>query len=83
MDNEQGSYKKTVALILRVHRDSGPAMPEAFYEHSFTCELNDDRIDYKQQATMPRRRKTSAQIPDYRADLVINGKMVVELKSIR
>lgn len=82
MDQKPISSQKTVALVLNVHRDRGLRMLESLYEHSFASELAEDDIAHQQQAKMPMGKRARKVKPDYRADLLINGKMVVELKGI-
>lgn len=81
MDKKSLSSEKIVGLVLNVHRDAGLGMPEAAYGQSFAGELADDGLPFKQQVQMPTSSKQGAQIKqNYRVDLVINGKMIVELK---
>lgn len=77
---EFNSPEKVVGLALNVHRGSGPGMLEHTYEYCFAGELAVDGISYKQQAGMPRSSRNRAQRTNYRVDLLINGKVVVELK---
>jgi len=74
------SPEKVVGLAVNVHRGSGPAMLEYTYEHCFAGELRGDGITYEQQAPMPTSTKRRLPFPNYRVDLLINGKIIVELK---
>lgn len=80
MDHKPISSEKTVGLVLNVHRDPGLGMPESVYEQSFAGELAADGLPFQQQVQMPVGPKPEQIKPNYRIDLVINGKMVVELK---
>jgi GxxExxY protein len=76
--------EKIVGLALNVHRGPGPGMPEHAYEHCFAGELAEDGMPYERQAPMPLNRHASRRCqPRYRVDLVINGKLIVELKGNR
>lgn len=77
---EFNSPEKVVGLALNVHRGPGPGMLEHTYEYCFAGELAVDGISYKQQARMPRSSRKRTQRTHYRVDLLINGKVVVELK---
>lgn len=82
MNRKPISSEKTVGLVLNVHRDPGVGMLESLYEHSFAAELTKDGLAYQQQAKMPTGAKPEKIRQNYRIDLLINGKMVVELKGV-
>lgn len=74
--------EKVVGLALNVNRGPGPAMLEAAYEHCFAGELEQDGTFYQKQLPMPVRPRNRNSRPQYRADLLINGKVIVELKGM-
>lgn len=74
------SPEKVVGLAVNVHRGPGPAMLEYSYEHCFAGELREDGITYERQSPMPMSSRRRPPTPNYRVDLLINGKIIVELK---
>lgn len=81
MDKKSLSSEKIVGLVLNVHRDAQPGMLEFAYGHSFAGELSDDALPFQENVKMPMSSKPGAAIKqNYRVDLLINGKMIVELK---
>lgn len=82
MDRKPISSEKTVGLVLNVHRDPRVGMLESLYGHSFAQELAEDGLTYKQQAKMPIAAKPEKIRQNYQIDLLINGKMIVELKGV-
>jgi GxxExxY protein len=74
------SPEKIVGLALNVHRGSGPGMLEHYYEQCFAGELTEDNMSHQVGATMPRSPRSRMVQPRYRVDLLINGRVIVELK---
>lgn len=71
---------KPVGLVLNVDCDSLTGMPESAYGAGFAGELEEDGFEFKQNAMMPICKNGRAVKPHYCVDLLINGKMIVELK---
>ncbi len=80
MDEKSISSDKTVGLVLNVHRDPGIGMLESSYGQVFAGELTKDKLAFQKAAPMPAGPNVPEIKRNYRVDLLINGKMIVELK---
>lgn len=80
MEKKRTSAGKKVGLALHVNRQPGVPMLESTCECGFIKELDDDRMVYESQVPMPIAYKSGTVKQRYRADFVLNGKMIVELK---
>ena len=78
-------FKKLSYLLLQfafaVHNDLGPGLLESAYEGAFCVELAFAGISYERQKVYPLYYK-GRHIGSYIADLVIDNKIIVELKSV-
>lgn len=73
--------ERIIGAAIEVHRVLGPGLPEKIYEEALCVEMDDRGIPYERQRLVPviyKRRK----IKDHRLDLVVAGKVVVELKAV-
>lgn len=64
-----------------VHRHLGPGLPEATYEEALCIELSDAGLTYTRQVAVPVTYKGRV-IGEHRPDLVVCGRVVVEIKSV-
>src|SRR5690242_2435794 len=69
-----------IGACIEVHKELGPGLTEKFYEEALCHELDLRKITFQRQVPVPVSYK-GKQIGDTRVDLVIEGKVVVELKS--
>ena len=67
---------------ISVHQVLGPGLLESAYETCLVYELNDRGLSIKQQVPLPIKYKNIELDCAYRLDLVVNDKVVVELKSV-
>jgi GxxExxY protein len=74
------SYE-VVGAAMEVHRVLGPGFLEGVYQQELACELALRKIPFEQQAPLPVEYK-GQRIGDYRADFVIAGEGVVEIKAV-
>ena len=65
-----------------MHKALGPGFLEAVYEEAFAVELDQQQIPYQRQLPVRIRYKESA-VGMHRIDLVIDNKVVVELKAVK
>jgi GxxExxY protein len=77
---EQLSYL-IIGAAFEVHRQLGPGFLEAIYERALAIELSTREIRFRQQAPLTVSYKGSC-IGEYRAEFVIDDKIVVEVKSV-
>ena len=71
-----------IDAAIEVHRALGPGLLEAVYEECLCHELSLRGISFKRQVALPVRYKGISLDCDYRLDLLIEGKDVVEIKAI-
>lgn len=70
----------TVGAALEVHRQLGPGFLEVVYERALGHELTLRQIPFSRQVSFQVRYKEIA-AGKYRADLVVDGKLIVEIKA--
>ena len=71
----------TVGAAMEVHRVLGPGFLEAVYEQALSHELTLRGIPFERQVSI-RVPYKEIQAGDYRADFVIDGKIVLEIKAV-
>ena len=80
--NENEIGRVVVDAAIAVHRELGPGLLESVYEAVLSDELSDRGLEVARQVLVPIFYK-GKQIDDgYRADIVVNELVVLELKSI-
>lgn len=79
-ENEIG--KQIVDTALTVHRTLGPGLLESAYEVCLAYELRERGLGVETQCALPIRYKSLTIPQGYRLDLLIEGFVVVELKSV-
>jgi len=81
MHENEISYK-IIGAAIEIHKTVGPGLLESAYENALEFELREIGFDVKQQAPMPFIYKSVKQDIGYRIDLVVNNKVIIEIKSI-
>lgn len=82
---EAQSFELSEAIIgaaIEVHRELGPGLLEAAYESALCHELGLLGISYQRQLEVPVVYKGVALAQSYRVDLLVEGQLVLELKSV-
>ena len=83
---EGGIHRElTEAVIggaITVHRELGPGLLESVYEKCLAFELADRGLSITTQKEIPVRYKNLTFDCSFRADLIVDNKVLVELKSI-
>jgi GxxExxY protein len=82
MYTENEIAKLVVDLCFRIHRQYGPGLFESVYEEIFCYELVKTGIPFSRQHPVPLIHETIKMDIGFRADVIIDNKVVVELKSI-
>jgi GxxExxY protein len=67
---------------IRVHRELGPGLLESAYEACLEFELKSLGLQVERQKALPVRYRNVVVECGYRIDLLVEGKVIVELKSI-
>ena len=73
--------EKIIGCAIEVHRQLGPGLLEGTYEAALCAEFEGAGIKYRRQATYPVLYKGKV-IGEYRADLIVEDAVVVEIKSV-
>jgi GxxExxY protein len=71
-----------IGCAIEVHRELGPGLLESVYEAALSYELNLAGIEFTQQVSFKGQYKGNP-LPPQRIDLLIEGQIILELKSIR
>lgn len=75
------SYK-IIGAALDLHRNIGPGLLESAYENALRYDLLQAGLNVKHQVPMPFEYKDVRLEVGYRIDLIINDKVLIEVKSI-
>ncbi len=81
MTENELSYK-IIGAALALHRSIGPGLLESAYEAALSYDLKEMGFTVKQQVPMPFVYKTVKQDIGYRLDLLVEDKVIIEVKSI-
>ncbi len=71
-----------VGAAIAVHRELGPGLLEAVYEECLCYELTTRNIAFQRQQPIPAVYKGAKLDCGYRADIVVLGRIIVEIKAI-
>jgi GxxExxY protein len=77
-----GLSKKVIGCALEVHRNQGPGLLESAYEQCLAHEFSCAKLMFQRQRDLPVEYKGMRLDCGYRIDLLVEGKLIVELKSI-
>jgi len=79
-ENEIGTI--VIETAIAMHRELGPGLLETVYEVVLARELQDRGLRVERQVPVPIRYKNIRFDEAFRADIVIAGKVILELKSV-
>lgn len=71
-----------IGKAIEVHKNLGPGLLEACYENALAYDLREIGLNVKQQEPMPFIYKEIRMPVGYRTDLLIENKLLVELKAV-
>lgn len=74
--------KITVDCIFKVHKNLGPGLLESAYEECLYYELNKTGLTIERQKPLPLIYETVKMEVGYRVDLMIEKKLIIEIKSV-
>lgn len=74
--------EKVIAAAIDVHRELGPGLLESVYQHCLCEELRIRGISFVPQAKLPIIYKENLLEKSFRIDILIEDKLVVELKAV-
>jgi GxxExxY protein len=72
---------EVIGVAIEVHKHLGPGLLESAYEECLCHELNLRKIIYERQKPLPINYKQVKLDFSYRLDVVVEGKIILELKS--
>ncbi|MBD0280020.1 MAG: GxxExxY protein [Flavisolibacter sp.] len=81
MTENELSYK-IIGCALELHKALGPGLLESVYEAALCYDLRQTGLEVKTQVPMPLVYKQVKQDVGYRLDLVVENKVIVEIKSV-
>jgi GxxExxY protein len=73
--------ERIIGCAIAVHRALGPGLLEATYQEALCIEFDDERLRFSRQVSVPITYRGRL-IGEYRPDLVVEGTVVVEIKSV-
>ena len=71
-----------IGIALELHKNVGPGLLESAYENALTYDLRKAGLDVKQQVAMPFLYKEIKMDVGYRLELLIENKIIIEVKSV-
>lgn len=81
MDDLNGLTSAIIGAAIEVHRNLGPGLLESAYESCLLWELRAQGLKVEPQVPVPIRYKGSQLDAGYRIDLLVQDKVIVELKA--
>ncbi len=79
-DNELSSV--IIGIAIDIHKRLGPGLLESVYQHVLAYELRKQELDVIEEMPIPVYWDSQKLEVGFRADLVVEGKIIVELKSV-
>lgn len=79
-ENEIGTI--IIEAAIAIHRELGPALLESVYEVVLAYELESRGLRVRRQAPIPIQYKGLRFDEGFRADLIVEDKVIIELKSV-
>jgi GxxExxY protein len=73
---------KIISAAVAVHRELGPGLLESAYESCLAHELTQRDVDVARQVPIPLVYKDIKIDCGYRADMIVEGKVLIELKAV-
>lgn len=74
---------RIIGLAIEVHKHLGPGLLESSYQQCLSQELRAHEVEHFVEARLPIQYKEHTIEDAYRVDLLIPGKLIIELKSIK
>lgn len=80
--HENNISSKVIGAAIEVHKQLGPGLLESTYEACLLYELEEQGLEVKRQMALPIVYKNVKLNAGYRIDLLIENKVIVEIKSV-
>lgn len=79
---EQDLSYKIIGIALELHKNLGPGLLESSYENALAYDLRSAGFEVRQQHPMPFFYKEMKMDVGYRLDLLVENKIIIEVKSV-
>ena len=73
---------KVIGCVYEVYNHLGPGLLESIYEQAMIRELRSKGLEVRNQVQVPVYYKGELICPDMRIDLIVENKLILELKSV-
>lgn len=73
---------RIIGCAMEVHKELGPGLLESSYEECLCYELSAAGLSFQRQLALPIRYKSIKLDAGYRMDIVVEDKIILELKSV-
>lgn len=80
--NENEIATLALDICFKIHRQYGPGLFESVYEEIFCYELKKTNVPFVRQHPIPLIHETIKLDAGFRADTILDNKVIIELKSI-
>lgn len=74
--------ERVIGACIEIHRALGPGLLESAYEECLCYELSQAGLAFERQRAIPVRYKQVLLNCGYRADLIVDDRLIVELKTV-
>ncbi len=71
-----------IGCAIELHKNLGPGLLESAYEAAFAYDLQELGLKIETQVSMPMIYKEIKHDVGYRLDIIVEGKVIIELKSV-
>jgi GxxExxY protein len=78
----ENSARQSIDAALQVHKALGPGLLESAYEHCLAHEISRRGLSVQRQVALPIVYEGEKLDAGYRLDLIVDGSVIVEIKSI-
>ena len=81
MEERDSLTERIIGCAIEVHRQLGPGLLESVYETPLCIQLAKSGLQFERQRVIPLR-YDGIYVGDYRPDLIVEGEVIVEVKSV-
>ncbi len=81
--NENEISKIVVEKALKIHKTLGPGLLESVYHGALVYELNKSGLEVDSEKEIPVKYEEVYFDKGFRADIILNQKLIIEIKSVR
>ena len=79
---ERSYTYKILGCVYEVYNELGPGLLENIYEKAMMRELSSQGFEVRNQVSVPVYYKDELLCPDLRLDLIVDNRLILELKSV-